>query len=37
MPGASQVQVTVDGATIRLAGGADLLDAASNGRGGGGE
>ena len=37
MPGASQVQVTVDGATIRLASGADLLDAASNGRGGGGE
>ena len=36
MPGASQVQVTVDGATIRLAGGADLLDAASIGRGGGG-
>ncbi len=37
MPAGSQVQVTVDGATIRLAGGADLLDAASNGRGGGGE
>ena len=37
MPGASQVQVTVDGATIRLAGGADLLDAASNRRGSGRE
>ena len=37
MPGASLVQVTVDGATIRLAGGADLLDAASNSRGGGRE
>ncbi len=31
MAGASQEQVTVDGATIRLAGGADLLDAANNG------
>jgi hypothetical protein len=31
MPGASQVQVTVDGASIRRAGGTELLDAAGNG------